>query len=159
MYNRQQAMSYIPDAADVSARLSKLGSDLMCFLAGLSASRSLPIGSMGVRELYGLMQKRVPWVPALTSFCSVQLLVSGTTMSKVYLDLVLWALVFRLPENGQYMDVAAQELHMLEFFRGQASGHVCALLLCFFQFHASHVESKGPADESLQENWLQHTIF
>ena len=33
MYNKQQTMSYTPDAADVSARLSKLGSDLMCFPA------------------------------------------------------------------------------------------------------------------------------
>ena len=73
---------------------------------------------------------------------------------------MLWALVVRLPENGQYMDLAAQELHMLEFFCGQASGHVCCVcvLLCF-QFHASHVESTGPTHESLQENGLQHTIL
>ena len=86
---------------------------------------------MEVRELYGLMQKRVPWVPALASFCSVQLLVSWTRISKVYLDLVLWALVFRLPENGQYMDVAAQELHMLEFFFADRRLGMCVCLVVF----------------------------
>ena len=120
-------------------------------------SISLLIGSMEVRELYGLMQKRVPWVPALASSCSVQLLVSWTRINKVYLDLVLWALVFRLPENGPYMDLAAQELHMLEFFCGQASGHVC-VCCCVFNFTSLHVVRIGQAHKSLQENWLQHAI-
>ena len=38
---QQLAMSYIPDAVDVSARLSKLGLDLLCFLASLSAYQSV----------------------------------------------------------------------------------------------------------------------
>ena len=88
----------------------------------------LCLGTLEIRELYALMMMRLPWALCLKEFwiCNPRM----SVLIKVYIDLAMSAMLFRKPECGNYLDIlGVGEIHMLEFFCGQARHQLSVLLL------------------------------
>ena len=99
------AMSPGPDPHGAAARLRMLSAyaALKLLVEHNDMKPSLAftrLGAQDLRELYGLMLRGLPWS---------------------YIDLILYAMIFKLPEYGPWMDmVSADTLHFVELFCGVA---------------------------------------
>ena len=109
--NLQIAMSPGSDPHGAAARLGRLSAyaalELLVEQNDMKPSSSFTgLGAQDLRELYGLMLRGLPWS---------------------YIDLILYAMIFKLPEHGPWMDMVSPDtLHFVELFCGVA--HM--LLVC-----------------------------
>ena len=117
----------------------------------------LCLGTLEIRELYALMMMRLPWALCLKEFwiCNPRM----SVLIKVYIDLVMSAMLFRKPECGNYLDIlGVGEIHMLEFFCGQVRHQVVCTVAGKLPAHAGQI-NEGIPDDGLQNTIIRYYPF